>query len=175
MAGLHTPSDCISGVSKYMYECMRVLVLMGRRRYGYVWWWLLLVQASIVPLRQCGDVHCMYLHLMYLRMGCSLSALVAIPLGPFLSASPSNLVRGPGAGAGPVAARWDGMGGGAEAWIWLESRWDEEAERRIHLESSCAVPRAVTDSLSSDSGQLGLGRCQSCFSVSYAPQRMRTS
>lgn len=67
--------------------------------------------TSIVSLSTNVVMCTTYLHHMHLRMGCSLPVLVAIPLGPFLSASPSNLVRGPGAGAGPVAARWDGMGG----------------------------------------------------------------
>lgn len=113
---------------------------------------------------KCGDVH--HLHHMYSRTGCSLPALAGIPLGPFLSASPSNLVRGPGAGAGPMAARWDkmgrdGMGGGCRG---MESNWikmGRKRRRRIHLESSSAMPRSATDSISGDWGQLGLGRYQS--------------
>jgi hypothetical protein len=134
--------------------------------------------TSIVLLRQCGDVHCMYLHHMYLRMGCSLPALVAIPLGPFLSASPSNLVRGPGAGAGqwpPDGMGWDGMGW--EGWegvprdgFGFESRWDEEAERTggfILNHRALCLALLVTPS-AMIRGSSVLAGANQCFSVSYA-------
>lgn len=89
---------------------------------------------------------------------------MAIPLGPFLSASPSNLVRGPGAGAGPMA-RWDGMGWEGRGGVLRDgfelNQDGTKRQRRIHLESSCAMPRTLPDSLDGDSRQLGLGRCQS--------------
>jgi hypothetical protein len=77
------------------------------------------------------DTACTYTTCILLRMGCSLPALVAIPLGPFLSASPSNLVRGPGAGAGPEADRWDRwdrIGWDGRGRRGIESRWDEEPD-----------------------------------------------
>lgn len=55
---------------------------------------------------------------------------------------------------------WDGMGGVPKDGFELNQDGTKR-QRRIHLESSRAMPRTLPDSLGGDSRQLGLGRCQS--------------
>lgn len=67
----------------------------------------------------------------------SWQSLETVPVGVPIQSRPRT-----GSRRRPLDCDWMGRGEPRDGW----ARWDEEAERRIHLESSSAVPRAATDS-----------------------------